>query len=74
MREQFFDEVGLYCSLADEVVLLTFDKELVPMLGGDGYAIHAVCCSRYLNCGCKHYGLATECKALIKRATAQGRF
>ena len=68
MSERFFDEVGLYCSLADEMILLTFDEELVSMLGGDGYAIHSACCSCYTECGCEHYGVAAECKSVFQQA------
>lgn len=68
MRKHFFKEVGLYCVLASEVVILTFSVEEVTMLGGKGYAIHSVHCSRCFECGCKHYGLAAECKSIFKQA------
>ena len=68
MREQFCEEIGLYCGIAGEVVILTFDEEQIIMLGRKGYAIHSSCCSRYAECGCKHYGLADECKSIFKQA------
>ena len=70
MNKSFFEEVGLYCSLATEVVLLAFDEEQATMLGEKGYAIHPAYCSRYAECGCKHYGLAAECKSILKQAEA----
>ena len=68
MSKYFCEEVGLFCGFADEVVLLTFNVEQVTMLGGKGNPIHSACCSRYAECGCKHYGLAAECKSIFKQA------
>ena len=68
MKRYISGEVCLYCALADDVVFLSYKWENVSMLGGHGYAIHSACCSKYAECGCKHYGLANECKSIFKQA------
>ena len=68
MKKRFYEEIGLYCCLAGEVVFLSFNEGQITMLGGKGYAIHSACCSRYAEYGCKHYGSANECKSIFKQA------
>ena len=68
MREQFYEEIGLWCGLAGEVVFLEFNEERVKMLRGKDNVIHSACCSRYAESGCVHYGLAAECKSIFKQA------
>ena len=68
MKERFCEEIGLYCGLGGEVVILSFNEEQITMLGRKGYAIHSARCSRYAEYGCKHYGLANECKSIFKQA------
>lgn len=65
MRKRFFEGVWLYCSLADEVVLLTFNAEQITRKGN---VIHSASCSRYAECSCLHYGLADECMSLFQQA------
>ena len=68
MKEKTINTVGIYCSLVDDVVLLSVNGERISMLGGEGYAICSVCCDYYIEKHCQHHGRSCECNAILKQA------
>ena len=70
MKKYFIKEVCLYCGLANDAVILSCIYEHISTVGCCGFAIHSASCEMYVDCGCKHYGLAPDCKTIIKQAVS----
>lgn len=60
--------VGLYCDIPHDIVMWTIEHEVIDMHGISGYACHSMRCSKYAEDSCSHYGIAPECKSLMKQA------
>ena len=68
MDEKFYERIGMYCSYANDDIYWHIDYGFMPVCGGKRYACYSAWCSRYMECGCPHYGNSNECKMLLKYA------
>ena len=68
MNERAIEDVGLYCDIIHDIIVWAVEQEVIDLHCSLGYACHSMSCSKYIEDGCPHYGIAPECKALMGQA------